>query len=198
MHEPLTPAAFVSAWGNERLTKVSGYPQLPSDAIAFLTHAGLPTLIKIFHRDTLMKHSYSRLSKGVRRLCNELNQEPAIPDDWKSYWVLGDETLEGGCHAAICIHQPTAKIVRIDVEVDEPIKFMNGSVALLATSLNMVVTCSEEYSVSRLSADAAVDKLETSFRALDPEAMSSDDNYWPFTLREMRDLGPDQFRYCRG
>jgi hypothetical protein len=194
----LTPDEFVHAWGSDGLI---GLPEqtiaapIPEDARMFLVKAGLPRHITFAHKSLPSEMSFVRLSDGLQNVIAVQTVGPAFPSGWSVYWIMGEESFDNGS-AWFCIHQDSGHVVRMDIELDNPISLVNTSVAHLATAILLSCSWSQE-SARQGQWSAMVDQLGDSLRRSDPGALRSKDTFWNGILDEMRNVGPDGFLVLR-
>src|SRR5579864_3915389 len=142
----LSPHEFSHIWGVDKLIRLPDEPEphpVPPDALLFLNQAGLPALITCRSGPTESKITFSRLQAGLSPLLEAETVGPPMPKAWSDYLILGDEFFCNGS-AWWCIHQHTGHILRIDIELEEPIEFASSSVRQFASALAAVTSWAEQ------------------------------------------------------
>jgi hypothetical protein len=188
----LTPEEFAGAWGSDALVRpaAASVPgALPSDARAFLVRAGLPALIRYFGGSTPCNMTFCRLASGLSRVLAERTVGPSPPREWAVHWVLGDEFFCNGS-AWWCIHERTGQVDRIDIELAQPIKFANSSVAHFASAVLGAMLWSNRPGRSAEKWPSEVDQFKRELAVLDPPSMECHRNFWPVYLSFIREEGP--------
>ena len=169
---PLTPEDFARAWsaGAVQPLAASLPGPIPSDARVFLMRAGLPALIRYFGGSTECKITFCRLASGLSPVSSDRRAPP--PREWSVYWVLGDEFFCNGS-AWWCIHACTGQIVRIDIELAQPIEFANSGAAHFATAVLAAVVWSSRPSRSPEEWPSEVDQFKRELGSIDPASTES-------------------------
>ncbi|HEV3418502.1 MAG TPA: SUKH-4 family immunity protein [Pirellulales bacterium] len=174
-----SPETFAAAWGSEALVRLSSENttnSIPASAREFLSRAGLPALITYVEDEPLFKITFCRLEAGLTPVLME-KYHGTLPGDWNCYWVLGDEYFSNGA-AWWCIDQRDGRILRIDIELAEPIMLANASVAHFTSALLVAVSWSAQQDCNGLHRPDAVNQLERQLNELDPECMRSGGSFW--------------------
>jgi SUKH-4 immunity protein len=188
----LTADKIARAWGDDALVRLPtalATAPIPSDAREFLVQAGLPALVRYFGGSTEVKATFCRLAMGLSPVLGEKTGGPPLPPEWSVYWILGDEFFCNGS-AWWCIHEQTGHVNRIDIELNQPIKFANSSVAHFASAVLAASSWSDRCSRSAENWPSEVDRLKRELADLDSSSMESDRNYWPVYLDFIRDEDP--------
>jgi hypothetical protein len=187
----ISPEEFARARGANNLVQMPPLTDapVPNDSGEFLVRAGLPALIRYTPGATDAVITFCRLASGLAPLLGEKTVGPPLPSEWSDYWIIGDEFFCNGA-AWWCVHGPTGRVDRIDIEIDPPVEFANSSVVHFASALHAALVWSAKG--SRLVADrpAEVDRLKSELAELDPNCMQSNRNFWPVYLDFIRDEGP--------
>jgi hypothetical protein len=194
----MTAESFAMAWGADSLIRLpakaaSALPLADGD---FLVRAGLPALVR-YSFGAGGNITFCRLSTGLAPLLSEKFVGPALPREWATYSVLGDEFFCNGS-ALWCIHRPTGRVDRIDVEIEPPVEFANSSVMQFAGAL----FAATEWSATRNTASdwqSEVGKLQTVLAELDPPCMGTGRSFfWSSYLDFLADAGPEVQVFERG
>jgi hypothetical protein len=192
MNSLLGPEEFAHEWGPEALIRLpdkkSKVP-MPADTRDFLVRAGLPALITYYGGVTESKVTFYRLDLGPSPLLEEETVDPRIPASWSAYVVVGDEFFCNGC-ASWCIHQDTGHVLRVDPELQEPVEFVNSSVAHFASAALTAVSWSQHCTRTAAEWVAEVDRLTQLLGLLDPESTRSTKQFWGSYLDFIRSEGP--------
>jgi hypothetical protein len=196
----MTPEEFARAWGSDALVQPSA-ASVPSSILSgardFLVWAGLPALIRYFGGLTECRITFCRLSSGLSPVLAEETVGPPLPREWSVYWVLGDEFFCNG-EAWWCIHERTGQIDRIDIELAQPIEFVNSSVAHFASALLAALEWSSRISRSAEEWPSEVDEFKRKLAVNDPASMESRRNFWPVYLNFIREEGPQLGAFEKG
>jgi hypothetical protein len=196
----LTPAEFADEWGAYALVRTPNAlpnPPIPTDAFGFLVEAGLPALIHVLPDYIDTKITFCRLESGLSPVTNERTVGPPLPSDWSIYWVIGDEFFCNGS-AFWCIDQRDGQIVRIDIELDDPIDFVNSSVECLARTLVAATKWSAQDDRKSAESPRGVGQLEFELNLIDPRAINSRDSFWLPILNFVRDEKPSGNIFATG
>jgi hypothetical protein len=189
---PFSPEEFAKHWGAKYLVQMPPLADapIPNDAREFLVRAGLPTLLRYTPGATDAVITFCRLASGLAPLLGEKTVGPPLPFEWSDYWIIGDEFFCNGS-AWWCVHGPTGRVDRIDIEIDPPVEFANSSVAHFASAVHAALLWSADG--SRLTANwpSEVDRLKSELAELDPACMKSGRScFWHLHLEFIRDEGP--------
>ena len=194
----LSPEEFARAWGVDalvRLPSLAGAP-IPRDSREFLLQAGLPALIRYFWSGEGLI-TFCRLASGLAPVLGEKYVGPPLPSEWWVYWVIGDEFFCNGA-AWWCVHGPTGRMDRIDIELKPPIEFANSTVAHFASAVLAALLWAAQCSRAVEEWPSEVDRLKRELAELDPPCMELDQNYWPAYLDFIRSEGPHLGRFEKG
>jgi hypothetical protein len=142
--------------------------------------------------------TFCRLAEGLFPVLAEKTVGPPLPREWGEYFILGDEFFCNGS-AWWCVHRPTGRVDRIDIEIEPPVEFANSSVGQFAAALLM----GTEWSASRSTAAedwlAEVGRLRATLAGLDPPCMGAGRSFfWPSYLDYLADEGPGVQVFERG
>jgi hypothetical protein len=195
----LTPADFRLAWGADGLVRLQRdrvVPGMSDDATHFLVGSGLPALTSYFEGDNEQKITFCRLGLGLSPILQERIVGGPLPADWSVYWVIGDEFFCNGS-AWWCLHK-AGHVVRIDIELTEPIELANSSVADFATALWAAVTWSQVCDRSPALWPSQVDRLRDELISLDAPGMRSEHSFWPRYLAFIRNEPPASSGWTKG
>jgi hypothetical protein len=193
---PISPARFAQGWGMDDLIRVPrmlASPAIPRDTKEFLVRAGLPALATHFLGACKSRTmTFCRLSSGLPSVLSEETGGPPLPSSWSRYYVLGDEFFcNGGCWW--CLHQTNGHVLRIDIELNDPIEFANTSVAQFAFALLAAVSWSKNCDRTATRWPGEVQRLESELRQLDPKSVRRGHNYWRMYLDFLREEGRRAF-----
>src|SRR5271166_533796 len=143
-----SPEKFEHAWGADRVVRLptlAPTAPVPKNDREFLLRAGLPGLIRYFPGSTEGVITFCRLASGMAPILHEKTVGPPLPCEWSVYWIVGDEFFCNGA-AWWCVHGPTGRVDRIDIEIEPPIQFANSSVAHFASAVLAASLWSDECS----------------------------------------------------
>jgi hypothetical protein len=188
----LSPEEFSRAWGFETLVRLSSQQAaapIPNEDRDFLVRGGLPALIRYFPGSTDGVVTFCRLATGLVPVLGERTGGPPLPPDWSAYWIIGDEFFSNGA-AWWCLHGPSGRVDRIDIEIEPPIEFVNSSVAHFASALLAASQWSAQCGHSVEEWLSEVDRFKRALAELDPPCVQSDRNFWPVRLDVIRSKGP--------
>jgi len=187
-----SPEEFARAWGADSLVRLSSRlatAPVPKDCRDFLVHVGLPALIRYFPGSSDGVITFCRLDSGLAPVLEEKTVGPPLPSEWSVYWIMGDEFFCNGA-AWWCVHGPTGRVDRIDIEIEPPIEFANSSVAHFASALLGARLWSARSSRSSRDWPSEVDRFKHELAELDPACLQSDRHFWPAYLDFIRSEGP--------
>jgi hypothetical protein len=196
----LSPEGFARAWGIDSLIQLpSRLATAPISKVSreFLVRAGLPALIRYFEGVTKGLITFCRLDSGLDPVLGEKTVGPPLPSEWSVYWILGDEFFCNGS-AWWCLHGPTGRVDRIDIEIDPPISFANSSVAHFASALLIALLWSNQPGHSPTEWPSEVAQFKHELADLDPACLQSDRNFWPMYLDFISSEGPQKGAFERG
>jgi hypothetical protein len=196
----LAPEDFARAWGSDALVRpaASSVPEsIPSEARAFLVRAGLPALIRYFGGSSECRITFCRLASGLSPVLAAETVGPPLPPEWSLYRVLGDEFFCNGA-AWWCLHEQTGQVDRIDIELAQPIEFVNSSVAHFAAAVLAASAWSSRGSRSAEAWPTEVDAFKRELAVIDPECMASRRSFWPVYLDFIREEGPRRGAFEKG
>ncbi|HTU89973.1 MAG TPA: SUKH-4 family immunity protein [Gemmataceae bacterium] len=196
----LSPEEFARNWGTDLLIRLPAglaTAPIPKDSREFLVRAGLPAFIRYFPGSTDGVISFCRLGSGLAPVLEEETVGPPLPSEWSVYWIMGDEFFCNGA-AWWCVHGPTGRVDRIDIEIDPPIEFVNSSAAHLASALLAASLWSERSSHSSTDWPSGVDRFKRELAELDPPCLQSDRYFWPVYLDFIRSEGPHLSAFEKG
>jgi SUKH-4 immunity protein len=200
----LSPEEFARAWGPDALVRLPRLAEepIPSESHEFLVRAGLPALIRYFpDRDdpgsTEAVITFCRLASGLSPVLGEKTVGPALPSEWSVYWIVGDEFF---CNGAKwwCVHGPTGRVDRIDIQIEPPVKFVNSSVMHFASAILTASVWSARCRRTVEEWPSELDELEGVLQAFDPACMGSTENFWPVCLAFLRSEGPQLWGFEKG
>jgi hypothetical protein len=115
-----------------------------------------------------------------------------LPTEFAAYWIIGDEVFINGS-AWFCITGGTGQLVRIDVEQDDPVEFVNSSVEHFATFLAVLQRWCADNDGSDSWGDG-VHRIQKEMFALEPEIASASKSFWPRLLEAIEEEGPETFQ----
>jgi hypothetical protein len=187
----LSAEEFAKYWGAKYLVQMPPRADapIPKDTREFLVRAGLPTLLRYTPGATDAVITFCRLASGLAPVLGEKTVGPPLPSEWSDYWIIGDEFFCNGA-AWWCVHGPTGRVDRIDIEIDPPVEFANSSVAHFATTVLTELMWSAIGNDLVGNWHSSVDRLKSELAALDPPCMQSNRNFWPAYLDFIRSEEP--------
>jgi hypothetical protein len=201
MTKVLSAAEFAESWGRESLARLSvDLPQLPETATSFLREAGLPKRVRMAYSDDPHEMSFLSVSKGIGRFTDSGIHGGSFPREWETYWMIGEETFSNG-GAGLVIVQETGVVLSVDVEIDNPVRFLNSSVAHLASTLLHLVTWSRRHGSLEPGSNgyqSAMNELTEELRQLDSAVFDQPHSYWPIMLYHLEEVGPRAFQIHPG
>ncbi len=196
----ISPEEFERSWGSDKLVRLSA--QFVAALVSerdreFLKRAGLPAMIRYFAGATDGLITFCRLASGLKPLLSQETVGPALPLEWSIYSIMGDEFFCNGT-AWWCIHGALGHVERIDIEIEQPIEFVNSSVGHFASALLAASMWSGSGSPKKQDWPCDVDRLMAELAEIDPPSMQSRRNFWPMWLNFIRDEGPHLRVFERG
>jgi len=99
---------------------------------------------------------------------------PPLPPDWLRYRVFGEEKFPNAGSAFVCADEIGGSVVRIDVELEQPLSVLNTSVDRFATSFRLL---NEYFS----SAKQDLEDLTRRLRLIDREAFDAGSHWRALT-----------------
>jgi hypothetical protein len=181
----MTEADYLAAWEGRRLVRALALPaDLPPATAHWLRAVGLPAEVQFAHPTTPTLMTFARLATGVVTLQSEVSGED-VPSGWDDLLIIGEDEIPNGS-AALCVHQVSGEVVRVDPELEDAVRHLNASVPHFALCLVAAVKWS--------SGRSDVDELRATLNRIDPDALASDGHYWPFVLDEVSYQGRDRFK----
>lgn len=198
---PPTPETFAAAWGAEHLVRLPASDpardRILLDTFRFLANAGLPRRMVLSGLFPEWEISFETLASRLVPILEAVeclgDPETAWPPEdvpgggWENYFLLGEENFGVG-DAVYCLHGPTGHVLRLDVEIPEPISLVNTSVARLAGSLLVLREWSRSCRRGEGEWPAELQRLEEELREADPAAME-DEAGWFGLVATLRDEG---------
>jgi hypothetical protein len=195
----LSPEKFAQAWGTDALVQMPSLAGtlIPKNSREFLVRAGLPALVRYFPGHTDEVITFCRLASGLAPVLGEKTVGSPLPPEWSVYWIVGDQFFCNGS-AWWCIHGPTGRVDRIDIELESPVEFANSSVVHFAAAIVGALSWSAKASRAVEEWPSEVDRFKRKLTELDPPCMQSDHNFWPVYLDFIRSEGPHVGRLEKG
>jgi hypothetical protein len=195
-----SPAAFSRAWGADALVRLpsqKGPTPIPKNDRDFLVRAGLPAMIRYFPGSTDGVITFCRLASGLFPVLGEKTVGPPLPAEWSFNWIIGDEFFCNGA-AWWCVHGPSGRVERIDIEINPPVEFANSSVAHFASAVFATLLWAQRRTPSADAWPSEVDRFKQELGVLDPPCMESARNFWPVYLNFIRSEGPHLGAFEKG
>ena len=122
-----------------------------------------------------------------------LNDEivgPALPTDWDKYVVFADEEFPNGS-AWYCLNNENGAIYRIDIELDNPIEYVNSSLEAFKKSIQETVKWSNKFSNKIEGYPEYADFIMTALSEIDRTAFESEKYYWPTIVTHIKACAAD-------
>ena len=95
----------------------------PNEAIL----ESLPTHARWEFRETWVEFDFLRVVADFRDI-KDADISGDIPAEWLSFRVFGEETFSNGS-ALLCINGADGSIIRLDVELDDPVSVLNSGMS---------------------------------------------------------------------
>jgi hypothetical protein len=111
-------------------------PLLPSDTVRFLHFAGVPTRFGIT-ADEQVRFEFLATAANLGEVWARDMPEYSFPVGWGRLWRIGDITYTQAA-AWLCIEELTGRVVAVDVDIDDPLHVINGSVEGMVRCMRML------------------------------------------------------------
>jgi hypothetical protein len=111
-------------------------PLLPSATVSFLHYAGLPTRFEIATHEQI-RFGFRATAANLAETWSREMPTWSFPDGWARLWQIGDITYTQAT-AWLCIEELTGRVVAVDVDIDDPLSVVNGSVEGMVRCMRVV------------------------------------------------------------
>lgn len=111
-------------------------PMLPASTVTFLHHAGVPARFEV----TTYQQIQFTFSTGAQNLAEVWATQMSgwsFPADWGRLWRIGDITYTQA-NAWLCIEELTGHVLAVDVDTDNPVYPVNGSIEHLVRCMRVI------------------------------------------------------------
>jgi hypothetical protein len=122
------PFEVAREWGG-RLRRIEfpvPKPLLPSSTLSFLHYAGVPTRFEVI-ADQQTRFEFLETPANLAGFWTREMPDWSFPVGWGRLWRIGDITYTQAA-AWLCIEELTGRVVAVDVDIDDPLYVVNGSV----------------------------------------------------------------------
>jgi hypothetical protein len=133
-----SPFEFAREWGG-RLRPIEfpvPKPLLPSATVAFLHNAGVPRRFEITTYQ-IIRFDFLTTAENLTRVWEREMSYLSFPVEWARLWRIGDITYTQAA-AWLCIEELTGRVVAVDVDIDDALYPVNGSVEGLLRCMKLV------------------------------------------------------------
>ena len=111
-------------------------PMLPASTVSFLHYAGVPTRFEVTTYQPI-RFTFSAAARNLAGVWPAQMPDWSFPVGWGRFWQIGDITY-GQADAWLCIEELTGRVVAVDVDIDDPVYLVNGSVERLVRCLRVM------------------------------------------------------------
>ncbi|WP_020476062.1 SUKH-4 family immunity protein [Zavarzinella formosa] len=131
-------------------------PLLPASTISFLHYAGVPTRFEVTANQPI-RFAFTASGQNLAGVWATRMPDWSLPAGWSRFWQIGDITY-GQADAWLCIEELTGRVVAVDVDLDDPLYVVNGSVERLVRCMRVLYDWSRpgDGSLARVAALTAV------------------------------------------
>jgi hypothetical protein len=132
------PFEFVREWGG-RLRPLEfpvPKPLLPSGTVTFLHYAGVPKRFEVT-TSQVTRFAFLATAENLAGVWGREMRDYALPAGWAGLWRIGDITYTQA-DAWLCLEELTGRVVAVDVDIDNPVYPVNGSVEGLLRCMKLV------------------------------------------------------------
>jgi hypothetical protein len=136
-------------------------PMLPASTISFLHYAGVPGRFEVTTYQRI-RFTFSASALNLAGVWPARMPDWSFPAGWGRFWQIGDITY-GQADAWLCIEELTGRVVAVDVDLDDPVYVVNGSVERLVRCMRVLYdwTLSGDGSLARVVALTAALSQDT-------------------------------------
>jgi hypothetical protein len=122
------PFEFAEAWGGplRPIEFPAPRPVLPAATVTFLHYAGVPRAFELTTYNEI-RFEFRQTAANLAGVWAEEMPDVSLPVGWAGFWRIGDITYTQAA-AWLCIEEVTGRVVAVDVEIDNPVYLVNGSV----------------------------------------------------------------------
>jgi SUKH-4 immunity protein len=132
------PFEVASEW-NGRLRRIEftvPKPLLPSSTVTFLHYAGVPTRFEIAAQEQV-RFEFLAVAENLAAIWAREMAQCSLPVGWGGLWHIGDITYTQA-HAWLCIEELSGRVLAVDVEIDDSLYVVNGSVAGMVRCMRVI------------------------------------------------------------
>jgi len=115
---------------------------------------------------------------------------PSLPADWDRYVVFADEEFPNGS-AWYCVNNENGAVYRIDIELDNPVEYVNSSLEAFKKSILETVKWSDQFSDKIEGHPEYTDFIMKELSEIDRTAFKSEKYYWPTIINHIRACAAD-------
>jgi hypothetical protein len=102
-------------------------PLLPAQTVTFLRHAGVPTRFEVAAHQQV-RFEFVTTAANLASVWAREMPDYSFPVGWGRLWRIGDIKYTQAA-AWLCVEELSGRIVAVDVDIDDPLYVVNGSVA---------------------------------------------------------------------
>jgi hypothetical protein len=111
-------------------------PMLPASTVSFLHYAGVPTRFEVTTYQQV-RFTFSVAAQNLAEVWAAKMPDWSFPVGWGRFWRIGDITYTQA-DAWLCIEELSGSVVAVDVDIDDPMYMVNGSVAALVRCMRLL------------------------------------------------------------
>jgi hypothetical protein len=159
---------------------------LPASTISFLHYAGVPARFEVTTLQPI-QFTFWASAQSLAGVWAARMPDWSFPAGWGRFWQIGDITY-GQADAWLCVEELTGRVVAVDVDLDDPVYVVNGSVERLVRCMRVLY----DWSRSGDGSLARVSELTTAL-SHDPLLPAGEaGHYWLPTVEEAVESGCDR------
>ncbi len=111
-------------------------PLLPSSTVTFLHYAGVPTQFELAAQQRV-RFEFMTTAANLAGVWARAMPDYSFPVGWGRLWQIGEIAYTQAA-AWLCIEELTGRVVAVDVDVNDPLYFVNESVAGMVRCMRLV------------------------------------------------------------
>jgi hypothetical protein len=176
-------------WGGRLRPVVFTTPKLllPASTISFLHYAGVPTRFEIDAHQRV-RFDFLTTTVNLAAVWGDSMPDYSFPVGWGRLWRIGDITYTQAA-AWLCVEELTGRVVAVDVDIDDPLYPVNGSVEAMVRCMRVLIDWSRSTDGSLAQAAA----LRSALAAAPGLAAGEAEHFWLPLVEEAVESGCDRF-----
>jgi hypothetical protein len=161
-------------------------PLLPSSTVTFLHYAGVPTRFAVT-ADEQTIFAFLGTAANLAEVWTREIPDYSFPVGWGRLWRIGDITYTQAA-AWLCIEELTGRVVAVDVDIDNPLYVVNGSIEGMVRCMRVVYDWARSARGSLASAPSLASTLARDPALPEGEAA----HYWLPMIESAVEAGSDR------